>query len=121
MQKRSNSTESSFSRIRIENYGIEELASCDETDDEDEPSKPVPEWAKDYNLMPRIKAQAMLCVNFTKLFKATANDKIELEDVFKIKKSRFFFRSSSAEWTTAPVWQTGGLNGNESFRKLKKD
>ena len=71
--------------------------------------------------MPRVKAQAILCVNFTKLFKATANENVELEDIFKIKKPRFFFRSSSAEWTSEPVWHTGGLNGNESFRKLEKD
>lgn len=81
----------------------------------------MPEWAKDSNIMPRAVLQCKSYLNFTKLFKATANDNIELENIFKVKKPRFFFRSSSAEWVSPPVWLTGGLNGEESFRKLSND
>ncbi|RNA34800.1 inner centromere [Brachionus plicatilis] len=117
VRKRSNSADARICKPQTENYDIQELGSSDETDDEDEPSKPIPEWAKDCNKIPRVQAQARFCINFTKLFKATTNENVVLENIFKEKKPRFGIRSSSAEWITPPVWKTGGLNGDESFRK----
>lgn len=97
-----------------ENYEITDLNSSDETDDEEEPSKPIPLWAQDQNLTRRAIAQNKSHINFTKMFKATSHAEVDLEKIFKIKRSKFNERSSSANWTSPPVWSTG-INGNESF------
>lgn len=97
---------------------MEELNSADETDDEDAPSKPIPEWAKDRNILRCAKQQSILFLNFTKLFKSTSDHEVFLEDIFKIKKKTFHQRSSSADWRSPPVWRTNGITGDESFKKL---
>ncbi|CAF0748831.1 unnamed protein product [Brachionus calyciflorus] len=118
-QNRSNSVDSKQNIYsRHDDYDVDDLRSGDETDDEDEPSKPIPEWAKMENIQARVQAQSRNMVNFTKLFKASTNDDINLDQIFKIKKKKFYQRSSSAEWRSPTVWRTNGLNGDESFRRL---
>jgi inner centromere protein len=102
-----------------EDYNISDLNSEDETDDEEEPSKPIPLWARNPNLLEKAQKQSIQKINFTKLFKAASRDEIVLEDIFKIKRKNFYERSSSAIWNSPPVWRTNGLNGDESYRQLK--
>jgi hypothetical protein len=104
----------------VNNYDVSDLASGDETDDEDEPSKPVPDWAKEPELSKKAIEQAMNCINYTKMFRETSKAEINLEDIFKFKRRKFTERSSSANWTTPPVWSTDGLTGDESFRYFKQ-
>lgn len=102
-----------------ENYDIGDLNSGDETDDDEEPSKPIPEWAREPNFMPKALAQFQKKINYTKLFKASSQNEIILENIFKIKRKKFTERSSSAIWNSPPVWRTNGINdGDESFRQL---
>ena len=103
-----------------ENYDINDLKSEDETDDDEEPNKPIPEWAKDMRLKKTAMAQSKKLINYTRLFYATSQNEIILEDIFKIKRKKFTERSSSAIWNSPPVWKTNGLNGNESFRLMHK-
>ena len=109
-----------FSNQLSENYDINDLKSEDETDDDEEPNKPIPEWAKDLRLKRTAMAQARKFLNYTRLFSASSQNDIVLEDIFKIKRKKFTERSSSAIWNSPPVWRTNGLNGNESFRLLHK-
>jgi hypothetical protein len=102
-----------------ENYDINDLKSEDETDDDEEPNKPIPEWAQDQRLKRTASAQARKLINYTKMFTASSRAEIVLEDIFKIKRKNFYERSSSAIWNSPPVWRTNGLNGNESFRLMQ--
>ena len=103
-----------------ENYSIQELESGDETDDDEQPNKPIPQWAKNPALMNKVQFQGVSMINFTKLFRASANSNIVLEDIFKIKRKNFNERSSSAFWSSPPVWNTNGLKGDESFRRMPR-
>ncbi len=73
-------------------------------------NKPIPQWGKNPALMNKVQLQGVSMINFTNLFRASANSNIVLED------KNFFKRSSSAFWSSPPVWITNGLNGDESFR-----
>ena len=88
-----------------QNYNINDLNSEDETDDEEMPNKPIPEWASDKRLMPSALMQARKSINFTKLFQGTLKEDVDLESVFKIKKKNFTVRTSSANWNSPPVWK----------------
>ena len=103
---------------KYENYDIGDLKSGDDTDDDEEPSKPIPEWAKGELLIKKALIQCYKGINYTKLFKASSQNEIILENIFKIKRKKFTERSSSANWNSPPVWRTNGLNGDESFRQL---
>ena len=93
-----------------ENYSIDDLCEEDGTDDEDEPRKPIPEWAKTANVLIYGKRQAKKVLNYTKLFKSSCEQNIQLENVFKESKYKFHARSSSADWSSPPVWGTKGIN-----------
>jgi hypothetical protein len=56
-------------------------------------------------------------VNYTKIFKEASNSEIKLEDIFRNKRKKFNERSSSANWSSPPIWRTG-ITGEESFKKL---
>ena len=55
--------------------------------------------------------------NYTKVFREASNCEIKLDEIFRIKRKKFTERSSSANWSSPPIWRTG-INGEESFRKL---
>lgn len=105
-------------KTKNDNYDIGDLKSGDDTDDDEEPSKPIPEWAREPNLSTKAIGQCFKGLNYTKLFRASSQKEIILENIFKIKRKKFTERSSSAIWNSPPVWRTNGLNGDESFRQL---
>jgi transposase-like protein len=99
--------QSNITRSKIENnqnYSISGLKSSDKTDDEDMPSKPIPDWATNSNLTRTALAQAKKCLNYTQVFPNTLKENVVMEDVFSIKKEHFKLRTSSAEWDSPPVW-----------------
>lgn len=108
-------------KIKEENYDINDLRSDDETDDEEEPSKPIPQWARDPFIFRKAQAQCFKTLNFTKMFRAACNAEIKLEEVFSSRRRRFVERSSSANWNTPPVWGTNGICGEESFLQIRKN
>lgn len=104
-----------------DNYDVSGLGSEDETDDEDDPSKPIPEWARDPQLIRKVQAQAKSIYNFTKVFKAASQSEINLENIFKTRRKKFTERSSSANWDSTPIWKSNGISGEESFWQFKKN
>ena len=52
----------------MENYVIDDLASDDETDDEDNPRKKIPAWAEKQQLRPALVKQTYKPPNLAKLF-----------------------------------------------------
>lgn len=104
----------------IDNYDVSTLGSEDDTDDDEEPSKPIPSWATQQNLVQKVKQQNFSMVNFTRLFRSASQAEINLEKIFKTKRRKFTERSSSANWTCPPVWNGQGLTGDESFRTFRK-
>ena len=103
-----------------ENYDVSGLRSDDDTDDEEDPSKPIPAWAKDPLLGQASRAQSYKFINYTKLFKASCQNEINLDEIFKYKRKKFNERSSSANWSSPPVWRTNGISGEESFRQFQR-
>ena len=104
----------------IDNYDVSNLGSEDDTDDDEEPSKPIPEWAQPANLIAKVKMQNTMMINFTRLFKSASQTEINLEKIFKTKRKKFTERSSSANWSCPPVWKGNGLTGEESFMEFRK-
>lgn len=102
-----------------DNYDVSDLRSDDETDDEEDPSKPIPEWARDVNIQRKAREQCLACYNYTKIFKSASNHEIKLDEIFRTKRKKFNERSSSANWSSPPIWHTG-ITGEESFRKFHK-
>lgn len=88
-----------------ENYSIDELDVDDETDDEDEPRKPIPKWAQTEAVLRRARKQACDCLDYASLFRASADTRIQLERVFPVVKTTFHVRSSSAEWVSPSMWR----------------
>ena len=103
-----------------DNYDVSGLRSEDDTDDEEDPSKPIPAWAKDPLLSKAAKGQSFKFINYTKLFKAACQNDINLDEIFKYKRKKFNERSSSANWSSPPVWRTNGISGEESFRQFQR-
>ena len=92
----------------------------DESDEDIELQKAIPEWSKKDYVIQRANHQAFSQINFTKLFSVASSDnQISLDDVFKIKKKRFNQRTSSANWNIPPIWENDSGNGEMSYMVLK--
>ena len=107
-----------------DNYDVSTLNSEEEeeedSDDDSEPKKPIPEWAKEINIQPYSQTQITNMLNYTRLFRASANPDINLEEVFGSKKGKNFSnRTSSAHWPNTPVWKTNGIMGDSSFMNFR--
>lgn len=109
-----------LTKLNPENYDVSGLRSDDDTDDEEDPSKPIPAWAKQPLLGEASRAQSHKFINYTKLFKAACQNEINLDEIFKYKRKKFNERSSSANWSSPPVWRTNGISGEESFRQFQR-
>lgn len=110
--RRSRRCSSSNDYNNNENYSVDELQVDDETDDEDEPRKPIPKWAQTDMVMRCAKYQACAHIDYTRLFRASADTRIQLEKVFPVVKKTFHVRSSSAEWVSPSVWRREHSSAN---------
>lgn len=88
-----------------ENYNIADLQSDESTDDEDNPRKRIPSWARPPALKAAIFHQEYSNIDVNSIFDDVP--KPNLEDIFKhaTKKKRFNQRTSSAMWDSPPLRQ----------------
>lgn len=98
-----------YHHVNQSNYSIDELRVDDETDDEEEPRKPIPKWAQSDTLSHTSVRQAHKAIDFQQLFRA-AGQTVRLEKVFPIVKNNFHVRSSSAEWPSPAAWRSNTLH-----------
>ena len=84
-------------------YGLDDLNSDDSTDEEDNPRKPIPQWAQDNKLLAYIKRQEERPLNSSMAIFSGEADPVNLGRIFKRKKQRFFKRTSSAQWGSPPA------------------
>ncbi|GAB1600425.1 inner centromere protein A-like [Argonauta hians] len=90
-------------RISCYNYDISDLKEDDSTDDESNPSKPIPRWALNPELKIALLAQHYNPPNLDKIFHPIENP--DLNELFVRKRARFNHRSSSAHWD-APIMRS---------------
>jgi len=91
-----------------DNYGLEDLKSDEDTDDEDCPRKQVPKWAEGTQLRTALLKQCYMGPDLDQIFFT-----IEMPDLtmmFDQQRKRFHKRTSSACWETPP----------ESFKHSKR-
>ena len=84
-------------------YGLDDLSSEDSTDEEDNPRKPIPQWAQDNKLLACIKRQEEHPLNSSMAIFSREADPVNLGRIFKRKKQHFFKRTSSAQWGSPPT------------------
>jgi len=96
----------------VENYVIDDLASDDETDDEDNPRKKIPAWAEKQQLRPALVKQTYKPPNLAKLFGV-----IEPPDLTQIftgqVKKKYIRRGSSGIWY-CPILPPGDYSDNKA-------
>ena len=89
-----------------ENYNIDDLNSSADTDDEEQPSKPVPLWAQSHNVTKSFRQQDKIDLTggiIDQVFPAKELMKdLDLVAIFGRKRSRYHKRTSSACWDTPP-------------------
>ncbi len=93
------------------NYDITELSGDDSTDDEDQPRKPVPVWAHPHILNKWMLLQEERLNNqvikVSQIFPPEQLLKVpDLGRIFKVKRRRFYHRSSSAQWDSPLLKKT---------------
>ncbi|XP_076818057.1 uncharacterized protein LOC143463464 [Clavelina lepadiformis] len=91
-----------------EDYNIEDFRSDDSTDNEDEPKKVVPKWAKGAQLQSAIIKQYRFPPNIDHVF-PNLLDPVNLSRIFQRYKERYFKRTSSAHWNS-PVMPPGHIS-----------
>ena len=91
-----------------DNYGLEDLNSEGETDDEDCPRKEVPKWAEGTNLRTALLKQCYMPPDLDHIFSLV--EMPDLSSMFEQQRKRFFKRTSSACWEQPP----------ESFKHSKR-
>jgi len=84
-----------------EDYGLEDLNSGTDTDDEDNPKKKVPKWAEGTALRTALLKQCYMGPDVDKIF-FTITDP-DLSVLFGQQHKRYNKRTSSACWDTAPA------------------
>ncbi|XP_012633703.2 inner centromere protein [Microcebus murinus] len=90
-------------KINPDDYGMD-LNSDDSTDDEAQPRKPIPTWARGNLLSQAIIHQYYHPPNLLELFGIILP--LDLEDIFKKSKPRYHKRTSSAVWNSPPLQGT---------------
>merc|ERR1712058_205596 len=83
-----------------ENYGVDDLRSDSDTDDEDNPKKEVPGWAEGNKLRTALLKQCYMGPDVDKIFFQIEDP--DLSVMFNQQKKRYFKRTSSACWDSAP-------------------
>jgi len=82
------------------NYGLEDLNSDGDTDDEECPRKEVPKWAEGTNLRTALLKQCYMPPDLDDIFSLV--EMPDLADMFEQHRKRFFKRTSSACWEQPP-------------------
>eukprot|EP00092_Neocalanus_flemingeri_P028413 GFUD01030851.1.p1 GENE.GFUD01030851.1~~GFUD01030851.1.p1 ORF type:complete len:1023 (+),score=284.53 GFUD01030851.1:60-3128(+) len=83
-----------------DNYGLDDLESGEDTDDEDCPRKVVPKWAEGTQLRTALLKQCYMGPDLDLIF---ANVEMpDLGTMFEQQRKRFYKRTSSAVWGTPP-------------------
>lgn len=83
-----------------DNYGLDDLRSDSETDDEDNPKKQVPKWAEGTQLRTALLKQCYMGPDVDNIFFRIEDPDLSL--MFNQQKKRYFKRTSSACWDSAP-------------------
>jgi len=83
-----------------DNYGVADLRSDSDTDDEDNPKKQVPKWAEGTQLRTALLKQCYMGPDVDKIFYPIEDP--DLSVMFNQQKKRYFKRTSSACWDSAP-------------------
>jgi len=91
-----------------DNYGLDDLKSDEDTDDEDCPRKQVPKWAEGTQLRTSLLKQCYMGPDLDKIFSTI--EMPDLSTMFQHQRKRFYKRTSSAVWETPP----------ESFKHSKR-
>jgi len=91
-----------------DNYGLDDLKSDEDTDDEDCPRKQVPKWAEGTQLRTSLLKQCYMGPDLDKIFSTI--EMPDLSTMFQHQRKRFHKRTSSAVWETPP----------ESFKHSKR-
>jgi len=91
-----------------DNYGLDDLKSDEDTDDEDCPRKQVPKWAEGTQLRTSLLKQCYMGPDLDQIFFTV--EMPDLSTMFDHQRKRFFKRTSSACWETPP----------ESFKHSKR-
>lgn len=84
-----------------ENYNIADLNSDDSTDDEDNPRKKIPAWARPPALTAAIFKQAFSNIDVNSIFDNVPAP--NLDAIFTKNKKRYNHRTSSAIWNSPPM------------------
>lgn len=90
----------SFPKISTDDYGMD-LNSDDSTDDEANPRKPIPSWAKGTQLSQAVIHQYYYPPDVLELFGTILP--LDLEEIFEKNKPRYHKRTSSAVWSSPPL------------------
>ncbi|KAL9984126.1 hypothetical protein ACROYT_G006387 [Oculina patagonica] len=88
-----------------ENYNIADLHSDDSTDDEDNPRKKIPSWARPAALKAAIFHQEYSNIDVNSIFDSVPAPDLEAIFTKCQKKKRFHQRTSSAIWDSPPLRQ----------------
>merc|ERR1712243_451319 len=84
-----------------DDYGLEDLRSDQDTDDEDDPRKQIPKWAEGASLRTALIKQCYMPVDLDRIFNTFLMP--DLSTMFSQQRKRFFKRTSSAVWDHAPA------------------
>ncbi|XP_051002856.1 inner centromere protein [Acomys russatus] len=93
----------SVPKISTDDYGMD-LNSDDSTDDEANPRKPIPSWAKGTQLSQAVIHQYYHPPDLLELFGTILP--LDLEKIFDKNKPRYHKRTSSAVWSSPPLKAT---------------
>jgi len=86
--------------VNEDDYGLEDLRSDQETDDEDAPRKQIPKWAEGSTLRTSLIRQCYMPIDLDQIFNNF--NMPDLSEMFSQQRKRFFKRTSSAVWDHAP-------------------
>lgn len=100
---------------RSSNYDIDNLSCGDSTDEEDCPKKPIPSWATTSKLRTIMVLQEEHVYNGSLDFSDVFPPKellmeVDLARIFKMKRKRFYHRSSSAQWDSPVLLKRGRID-----------
>ncbi|VDD94032.1 unnamed protein product [Enterobius vermicularis] len=101
-----------------DNYNIDSLSSGDETDEEDNPKKKVPNWAQPINLRRALREQAEKSPHVIDLFFGQIETP-DLNKIFSMQRTRYAKRTSSAQWNSPLANPREGISVYYAIQRQK--